>query len=94
MRYPVTPAGIEPATFRFVAQHLNHCATAVPKRLTGSYMFIKDRKDRSTTNFCERIFINESDAATNLQTFHMQLLIFAHKLGDHRPKMTAFLCTC
>ena len=25
-----TPAGIEPATFRFVTQHLNHCATAVP----------------------------------------------------------------
>jgi hypothetical protein len=22
--------GIEPVTFRFVAQHLNHCATAVP----------------------------------------------------------------
>jgi len=30
MKYPITPAGIEPATFRFVAQHLNHCATAVP----------------------------------------------------------------
>ena len=26
----MTPDGIEPATFRFVAQHLNHCATAVP----------------------------------------------------------------
>jgi len=26
----VTPAGIEPATFQFVAQHLNHCAAAVP----------------------------------------------------------------
>ena len=24
----MTPSGIEPATFRFVAQHLNHCATA------------------------------------------------------------------
>ena len=24
----MTPAGIEPATFRFVARHLNHCATA------------------------------------------------------------------
>jgi len=24
------PSGIEPATFRFVAQHLNHRATAVP----------------------------------------------------------------
>jgi len=30
MRDPLTPAGIEPATFRFVAQHLNHSATAVP----------------------------------------------------------------
>jgi len=28
-KIPLTPAGIEPATFRFVAQHLNHCATAV-----------------------------------------------------------------
>ena len=26
----MTPAGIEPATFRFLAQHLNHCTTAVP----------------------------------------------------------------
>ena len=26
----MTPAWIEPATFRFVAQHINHCATAVP----------------------------------------------------------------
>ena len=29
-RIPVTPPGIEPATFRIVAHHLNHCATAVP----------------------------------------------------------------
>ena len=26
----MTPAGIEPATFRFVAKHFNHCATASP----------------------------------------------------------------
>ena len=31
MKNPLAPAGIEPATFRFVAQYLNHCATAVPK---------------------------------------------------------------
>ena len=24
----MTPSGIEPATFRFVAQYINHCATA------------------------------------------------------------------
>jgi len=32
MKIPLTLAGIEPATFRFVAQHLNHCATAVPSK--------------------------------------------------------------
>jgi hypothetical protein len=30
MKNPLTTAGIEPATFRFVAQHLTHRATAVP----------------------------------------------------------------
>jgi len=30
MKNPLTPPGVEPATFRIVAQHLNHCATAVP----------------------------------------------------------------
>jgi len=33
MKNPPTPAEIEPATFRFVAQYLNHCATAAPHPL-------------------------------------------------------------
>ena len=37
----MTPAGIEPATFRFVAQHLNHCATAVP---TGYIIYSQTEK--------------------------------------------------
>ena len=32
-KIPMTSAGIEPATFTFVAQHLNHCATATCKDL-------------------------------------------------------------
>ena len=44
MKNPVTPAGIEPATFRFVAQHLNHCATAVPGNIGSSrYMSCFER---------------------------------------------------
>jgi len=33
----MTPAGIEPATFRFVAQHLNHCAAGEGPRETGGW---------------------------------------------------------
>ena len=31
MKNPLILAGIKPSIFRFVAQHLNYCATAVPK---------------------------------------------------------------
>jgi len=40
MKNPLTPAGIEPATFRFVAQHLNHGATAVPYIRVYIYIYI------------------------------------------------------
>jgi len=40
MKDPLTPAGIEPATFRFVAQHLNHCATAVPNTISKRRNFM------------------------------------------------------
>jgi hypothetical protein len=33
----MTPCGIEPVTFRFVAQYLNHCATAAPPPLYSYY---------------------------------------------------------
>jgi len=39
MKNPLTPAGIESVTFRFVAQHINHCATAVPEASTVEKQF-------------------------------------------------------
>jgi hypothetical protein len=45
MKNPLTLAGIEPATFRFVAQHLKHCATAV-RRETLKVNEILTRKKR------------------------------------------------
>ena len=32
--------GIEPATFRFVTQHLNHCATAVPVTICVQFLIL------------------------------------------------------
>ena len=40
MKNPLTLAGIEPASFRFVAQHLNHSATAVPLAFCITCQFI------------------------------------------------------
>ena len=40
MKNPLTPAGIEAATLRFVAQHLNYCATAVPSVTSNVSKFV------------------------------------------------------
>jgi len=57
----VTPSGIEPATFRFVALHLNLCATAVPiyiysgkyiiNMMHSEYQFIRRMNSRRLSNF-------------------------------------------
>jgi hypothetical protein len=50
----MTPSGMEPATFRFVAQHLNHCATAAPDRITESNIIIRTGTNHilRSTEFC------------------------------------------
>jgi len=52
MKNLLTPAGIELVTFRFVAQHLNHCATAV---ILNTY----SKKDNSVLSY--RVLDDEWD---------------------------------
>jgi hypothetical protein len=55
MKNSMTPSGIEPVTFWFVAQYLNHCATMVP---TKCHRTLKFRRD----NICQsekKRYINE-----------------------------------
>jgi hypothetical protein len=48
----MTPSGIEPATFRFVAQYLNHCATAVPH-----YIYIYSALENGKSNKCDVLHV-------------------------------------
>ena len=50
MRNPLTPAGIEPATFRFVAQHLNRCATAVHQTIKSFLIELKNTVTEDSKN--------------------------------------------
>ena len=46
-KIPMLPSGIEPATFRFVAQHLNHCAT-LPRSPCGPPALIRAFREAKT----------------------------------------------
>ena len=60
-KIPMTPPGIEPATFRFVARHLNHCATPVDTILNGCFkpscIQIVIRQVSSGTESIGRLFV-------------------------------------
>ena len=58
---PLTPAGIEPATFRFVTQHLNHCATAV-LQWYSLYQKVREKLVKwATTQMRSQIYKGMSD---------------------------------
>ena len=47
---PLTPSGIEQVTFRFVVQHLNHCATAVPSFFRYFHIIRNYTRSHSSVN--------------------------------------------
>jgi len=64
-KIPVT-SGIEPATFPFVAQHPNDCATAVP--IFNHYLIPTSRRCLLVSNFKhELIFSNDTKLLDNRQ---------------------------
>jgi hypothetical protein len=67
-KIPTTPPGIEPASYRFVAQYLNHCATINGPPVVTTIRSQKYKASRamtcknSTANFMNTIFCHESVA--------------------------------
>ena len=70
IKKPLTPAGIEPATFRFVAQHLNHCATAVPISGTKTENIYFKIKIISYAKRLNSVFLSIGTARPTLRTEH------------------------
>jgi len=56
MTNSMTPSGIEPATFRFVVQHLNHCATAVPTNVNVQNIFHERNNITSAQATCQYLW--------------------------------------
>jgi len=54
MKNPLTPSGIEPATFRFIVQHLNHCAVVFNNFLIVPFVFDAE------TRCCLQCFCNST----------------------------------
>ena len=55
----MAPSGIEPSTFRLVAQHLNHCATAV--RINGVLIEILMPSYKFVLMARKNTYINKSE---------------------------------
>jgi len=82
----MTPAGIEPANFRFVAKHLNYCATSVPSI-------------RKTSHKC-KLYWNTKKSAQNLSlsisislSLYCVPAIFRHQ-DDTKAAFASFIVLC
>ena len=80
----MTPAGIEPATFRFLAQHLNHCATAVPTLL---YVLSGSHSDK-----LHPLFLNVSYALFNVESTSEIVLSVANQKRSYGQNIISFIC--
>ena len=83
-KIPMTPAGIESATFRFVAQRLNHCVTAV--RHSNTLCFLKQTERYSLTSFKKWPTTNDI-SPRHFTVTHGQILSYVQCFNhQRRPK--------
>ena len=74
---PLTPAGIEPVTFRFVAQHINRCATAGPTHSQFVYLLLIHCKSGCTKS--SRCYVISS-LSVLLNHFTVHNAVFIHAI--------------
>jgi len=88
----MTPAGIEPATFGFVAQHINHCATAIPRRIgiyPNLFTIMQQIPGILWTYFFFIFYLNDLEHATEFRMIHLNFPSGCNKLwnkGKHNDR--------
>ena len=79
----MTPAGIEPATFRFVAQQLSHCATSVPldavRNTKNNGHLVEEIRKRAVT-------LKKKNWKIELKWVKAQAGIYGNEIADRLPK--------
>ena len=89
----MTPAEIEPATFRFVAQHLNHCATAVLRVVEVTCVANTGGKLCSVLFVCEKVNLisEKSNSCLHLITSYEDIYIYIYiYITDRLPREFLF----
>jgi hypothetical protein len=83
-KIPMTPSGIDSATFRFVAQCFNHCATACPTFLmiTNRILRIRNVSDKSCTHITLSNFFPEYCIVYGI--------MWKNSVQSDRPQMTVW----
>jgi len=70
----MTPAWIEPATFQFVAQHLNHCGKEANKQILKT-----KNREREEIMLCRLIFVNNQ---LHAQFFFIYVYFYSLHVSD------------
>ena len=76
-KFRMTPSGIEPTTFRFVVQHLNHCATSILQiiKLAGDYSFLCWNSNTYFDTYCTYAFLSVRVVRPSVTHLYCRLVI-------------------
>ena len=80
----MTPAGIEPVNFRFVAQHLNNCAIAVP-----IYIYMATVQPHISES---RLHTKQTTIINLLVNFIIIIVIILSELSSNKVYITRKTC--
>ena len=89
----MTPSGIEPATFRFVAEHLDHCATAIPNKDVWAQTFQKLVHTKYKMN-CKIMRHTTESHSRMLADEGIATIKFTPSSRDLPEKVTGFQLVC